>query len=49
MEKYMLWLDVKNKIVSFHEETGYEKVEFSVRDYFLNYLFSASNTGYRFQ
>ena len=29
MEKYMLWLDAKNKIVSFHEEARYEKVEFS--------------------
>ena len=32
MEKYMLWLDAKNKIVSFHEEARYEKVEFSVHD-----------------
>ena len=49
MEKYMLWLDAKNKIVSFHEEAGYEKVEFSVHDFFLNYVLSASTTGYRFQ
>ena len=39
----------KNKIVSFHEEAGYEKVEFSVHDFFLNYILSASTTGYRFQ
>ena len=35
MEKYMLWLDAKNKTVSFREEDGYEKIEFSVYDYFL--------------
>ena len=49
MEKYILWLDDKNKIVSFHEEDGYEKIEFSIRDFFINYLLSAGNTGYRFQ
>lgn len=49
MEKYMLWLDAKNKIVPFHEEDGDEKIEFSVYDFFANYILSAGNTGYRFQ
>lgn len=49
MEKYALWLDNENKILSFHEEDGYEKAEFSVYDFFMNYVLSAGSTGYRIQ
>ena len=49
MEEFILWLDSESRIVSFHEEEGYEKIEFEQQEIFLNYILCTCNNGYRFQ
>ena len=49
MERFTLWVDTQNKIVSFHEVPQFEVVVFALHEYFLNYIQSLSDSGYRFQ
>lgn len=49
MEQFTLWVDIQNKIVSFHEVPQFEVVAFALHEYFLNYIQSLSDSGYRFQ
>lgn len=49
MEEYTVWIDVKNKIVSFHKTPDFEEMVFLLRDSFLSYVQSLSDAGYRFQ
>lgn len=49
MERFTLWIDAKNKIVSFREIPEYEEMVFQLHDFFLSYLQGLSDSGYRFQ
>ena len=51
MEKhtYTVWLCDVNRIASFHSVSGYEKHEFSCHEFFLGFLHSLQERGYRFQ
>ena len=49
MERFTLWVDAENKIVSFHEAPRFEIMIFGLREYFLSYVQSLSEAGYRFQ
>lgn len=44
-----LWIDWTEQIVSFHEETGYERLEFSSVEEKMDYVFSKSSNGFRIQ
>lgn len=48
MEIKELWISTKDRIASFHEEAGYEKITFSDVNHFLSYLQELSDSGYRF-
>lgn len=49
MVTFVVWVDTQSGIASFHEENGYEKKEFSQRDYFLEYITELVNSSFRFQ
>ena len=44
-----LWIDWAGHIVSFHEEDGYERLDFSSNEEKMNYVFQKSSTGFRIQ
>lgn len=46
---YTVWLCDANRIASFHRVTGYERHTFSSHEFFLNFLHSLQEQGYRFQ
>lgn len=46
---YVVWIDSLNRIASFHEEKGYDRMEFQQHDYFISYLCQLSDNKYRFQ
>lgn len=48
-EKFVIWMDEKEKIISFHYQTGYEKKEFQSQLDYKRYLLSAASCGYRIQ
>lgn len=47
--RYTVWLCNINRIASFHCVTGYELHTFSSHEFFLNFLRSLQEQGYRFQ
>ena len=47
--RWRIWVDTQRKIVSFHEVPQFEVVAFALHEYFLNYIQSLSDSGYRFQ
>lgn len=46
---YTVWLDEQAKLASFHHVEGYYKKIFNSKDFFMNYLCSLQELGYRFQ
>ena len=44
-----VWLNEQARIASFHSVAGYEEHSFRCRDYFMGYLNSLQERGYRFQ
>lgn len=44
-----LWIDWTDHIVSFHEEEGYERLEFSSDEEKMNYVLQKSSSGFRVQ
>ncbi len=44
-----LWINWRDQIVSFHEEAGYEKLEFSSNEEKLEYVFRKCSNGFRIQ
>lgn len=44
-----VWLDLENRIASFHPVEGWQRQSFLVREFFLNYLHALQEQGYRFQ
>lgn len=49
MEGYTVWVDVVEKIASFHEIKTGELMKFDQRELFINYLYTLTEQSYRFQ
>ena len=45
----LLWIDEKDKIVSFHEETGFQPLSFPTRDAMLTFVVEKGSSGFRIQ
>ena len=45
----IVWLDEQELIVSFHEVDQYRRYDFHTREYFMCFLQSLQQQGYRFQ
>ena len=43
-----LWVSTRERIASFHEEAGYEKIVFADAHHFLAYIQKLSDSWYRF-
>lgn len=48
-EIHVVWISEENRIASFHAVIGYAKHDYSNHDYFMAYLHSLQERGYRFQ
>ena len=48
-EIYTVWLCDTNRIASFHSVTGYEPHSFTCHEFFMGFLHSLQERGYRFQ
>lgn len=46
---WRIWVDTKNRIVSFHEADGCQLMEFRSHDLFLNYIDGFTGRQYRYQ
>ena len=46
---HTVWIGEKDRIASFHAVDSYEAQTFSCHDYFINYLRSLQERGFRFQ
>lgn len=49
MDEYWVWVDVLEKIASFHEIEKSSAMHFEQHDLFMSYLFTLTTQGYRFQ
>ena len=47
--RYIVWLSDEARIASFHSVAGYEERTFSCHEFFLSFLHSLQERGYRFQ
>lgn len=45
----LVWIDHSRKIVSFHEVSGFQRVEFSLRENMLSWMMELQEKCYRFQ
>jgi len=48
-ESYIVWLNEANRIASFHQVEGYQSRTFTSHDFFISFLHSLQEQGYRFQ
>ena len=48
-DKHNVWLNDQERIASFHHVDGYSIRSFSCHDFFMNFLHSLQERGYRFQ
>ncbi len=46
---YTVWLNAEQQIASFHEVEGYRAMAFHVHKFFMDYLHTLQEQGYRFQ
>ena len=46
---WVVWLDERAKIASFHPVEGYRRQEFSNKEYFQSYMMALQERGFRFQ
>lgn len=46
---WRIWVDTKNRIVSFHEAEGCRMMEFRSHEMFLNYVDEFTGKHYRYQ
>lgn len=46
---HTVWLSEKSRIASFHSVSGFKKHDFSNHSYFMAFLHSLQERGYRFQ
>lgn len=44
-----LWINWTERIVSFHEEAGYEQLKFSSKEEKMDYVFEKTSNGFRIQ
>lgn len=44
-----LWVDWTERIISFHQEAGYERLEFSSNEEKMAYVFEKTSNGFRIQ
>jgi len=49
MNSHIVWLNEQEKIASFHNEDGYQEQEFTCREFFIAFLHTLQEQGYRFQ
>ena len=47
--EYHIWINMAERVASFHMVDGYELKSFSNNDYFMSFLQGLQETGYRFQ
>lgn len=45
----LLWINWMEQVVSFHEEDGYERLEFPSDEEKLEYVFEKTSNGFRIQ
>lgn len=45
----LLWIHWSNHVISFHEEAGYEQLEFSTYEENMEYVFGKTSNGFRIQ
>jgi len=45
----LLWIHWSDHIISFHEEAGYERKEFSSSEEKMDYVFRKTSNGFRIQ
>ena len=48
-EIHTVWLSEESRIASFHSVSGFKKHDFSNHSYFMAFLHSLQERGYRFQ
>ena len=48
-EIHTVWLNEESRIASFHEVNGFKKHDYSNHSYFMAFLHSLQERGYRFQ
>ena len=48
-EIHTVWLNEESRIASFHSVSGYKKHDYSSHSYFMAFLHSLQERGYRFQ
>jgi len=46
---HIVWLSEQDRIASFHHVEGYYTQTFTCHDFFMNFLHSLQERGYRFQ
>jgi len=46
---YTVWLNDQTRIASFHNVSGYEQHSFTSHEFFMGFLHSLQERGYRFQ
>lgn len=47
-EKNTVWINEEERVASFHPVEGYTMQEFSSREFFMSYLLSLQQCGFRF-
>lgn len=45
----LLWIDWTEHVVSFHEEAGFERLEFPSHEEKMEYVFEKTSNGFRIQ
>ena len=49
MASWVIWIDAEHKVASFHEEIGYEKKTFLLREEYLKYIAELVECRFRFK
>ena len=49
MASWVIWIDAEHKVASFHEEIGYEKKAFLLREEYLKYIAELVECRFRFK
>ena len=49
VEKRTIWMSEEDQIVSFHPVEGYQQINFCYQDLYIDYIFSLTQRGFRFQ
>ena len=47
--RFIVWLNDQSRIASFHRVVGYEERSFTCHEFFMSFLHSLQERGYRFQ